>query len=391
MQSAEFMEWYKGQESTSVEWFQTLHRFPETAFEEHQTAHFVASRLREFGIEVHEDIGKTGVVGVLEGSRPGPSVGFRAELDALEMDGRAPGDIPSETPGKFHGCGHDGHSVTLLTFAAFLASHRDFPGRAVFIFQPAEETLGGAVAMLEDGLFDRFPVDQIYALHNIPGIERGTVAICKGGALASSDVLRVTITADGTHGSAPQTGQDAIMASAVFLTGLQQSITRVIDCRENVVVSFGKIEGGRVNNILPGEVTIEGSLRSHSADARQIALDQIARVAKSVELTYGVKIDLDCQLLVPVTLNDGVCAERVARAAGKVIGEDKVFRGVTPPMAAEDFSYFAEKVPATYFFVGQDGPYCHHPEFRFDPQIFAIGASIYAEILFNQGTNELTG
>ena len=226
--------WFAQQRPQWEAWLHTIHQRPETGFEENHTANFVAARLTELKIECFTAIGKTGVVGVLHGTAgAGRTIGFRAELDALPMQECSGVHYHSRINGKFHGCGHDGHTTTLLAAAAYLAEHRDFAGTALFVFQPAEELLSGAQAMLADGLLERFPCAEIYALHNLPGLGKGKIGIPSQGALASADHIEIKIHAKGTHGSAPHTGQDAILASAHFLTSLQQSLTRILDSRDS--------------------------------------------------------------------------------------------------------------------------------------------------------------
>ena len=280
----------------------------------------------------------------------------------------------STIEGKFHGCGHDGHAVTLLTAAAYLARHDDFEGGIAFIFQPAEELLAGARAMIDDGFLDRYPLDEVYALHNLPGLAPGHVGVVRGGALASSDRVAVTIHADGTHGSAPHTGQDGIMAAAMFLTTLQQTVTRVIDSRDSGVISFGRISGGQAANVLPDRVEIEGSMRTHEAQVRDRLVRQIEATARSVELTCGVKIETAIESAVPVTMNSALGIAAALASAERVVGSERIADNVRPVMASEDFSLFLERVPGAFIFIGQDGAYCHHPEYVFDPAVIPVGA-----------------
>lgn len=379
-----FDTWYESHVDEATAWLRELHTHPELGFEEHRTAAFVARQLRKSGLEVEEGIGGTGVVGILRAAA-GPksnrrTIGFRAELDALPILEQADIDYRSKTDGKSHACGHDGHAVTLLTAAAYLADCGGLAGDTVFIFQPAEELLTGARAMLEDGLLQKYPCDEIYALHNIPGLPRGHVGVVNGGALASCDQISVTIHATGTHGAAPQTGSDGVMAAAVFLTTLQQSLTRVLDSRDSCVISFGRIAGGSVGNVLPDRVEIVGTMRSHSRHARERAAQQIETVARAVEATSGVRIALDIERKVPVTFNGPLGVAAVAEAALRVVGPARFVADPRPVMASEDFSLFLEKVPGAFFFVGQDGPFCHDPAYVFDPAIIPVGARMICDL-----------
>lgn len=377
--------WFAQQRPQWEAWLHTIHQRPETGFEENHTANFVAHQLEALKIECITGIGKTGVVGVLEGTAgAGRTIGFRAELDALPMQECSGVNYHSRIDGKFHGCGHDGHTTTLLAAAAYLAAHRDFAGTALFVFQPAEELLSGAQAMLADGLLERFPCAEIYALHNLPGLGKGKLGIPSQGALASADHIEVKITAKGTHGSAPHTGQDAILASAHFLTSLQQSLTRILDSRDSGLISFGSIHAGHANNILPEELIMTGTIRTHSEAVRASIHQQIQKAADSTALLYGVQFAIHYPHQAPVTLNHAQAVEAVQAVASKIAGDDNVIVNARPLMASEDFSYFLQQVPGAYFFMGQDGPYCHHPQFIFDTNIIPLGASVIVELIRQQ-------
>lgn len=377
--------WFAQQRPQWEAWLHTIHQCPEIGFEENHTAHFVAARLAELNIECLTGIGKTGVVGVLQGTAgSGRTIGFRAELDALPMQECSGVHYHSRIEGKFHGCGHDGHTTTLLAAAAYLAEHRDFVGTALFIFQPAEELLSGAQAMLADGLLERFPCAEIYALHNLPSLGKGKIGIPIQGALASADHIEVTIHAKGTHGSAPHTGQDAILAAAHFLTGLQQSLTRILDSRDSGVISFGSIHAGHANNILPEELRLTGTIRTHSEAVRASIQEQIQKAADSTALLYGVQFTIHYPHQAPVTLNHAQAVEAVQRVATQIAGTENVIMNARPLMASEDFAYFLQQVPGAYFFMGQDGPYCHHPQFIFDTDIIPLGASMIVELIRQQ-------
>lgn len=384
-----FDTWFDDRETEVMGWLHDLHSHPELGFEEHRTAAFVAAQLRTLGLEVTTGIGGTGVVGVLRGKAAplgtrGRVIGLRAELDALPIREQAAIAYRSRFDGKAHACGHDGHAVTLLTAAAYLACRADVAGTIVFIFQPAEELLEGARAMLADGLLERFACDEIYALHNMPGLPRGHVGVVRGGALASADEIGVIIRAKGTHGAAPHTGQDAILAAATFITTLQQTATRVLDSRDSGVISFGCIRGGEVGNVLPDRVEIEGTLRSHAPAARETLLRQLDAVARSIELSCGVKVETAVESKVPVTLNHGIGIEAVLASAARVVGAQRIVPDPKPVMASEDFSLFLERVPGAFFFIGQDGPFCHHPEYVFDPAIVPAGAAMLADLAISR-------
>lgn len=380
-----FEAWFNQNKPTITGWLQTLHTHPETGFEEHRTAAFVAARLAEFELDVATGIGGTGVVATLYGAgaspdSPGRRIAFRAELDALPMQESA--DVPyhSQIDGRFHGCGHDGHSVTLLTAAKYLAANRNFHGTVHFIFQPAEEMLTGAAAMIADGLFQRFPCDEIYALHNLPGLARGHIGVPIGAALASADNIDVTITAAGTHGSAPQTGADAVLAAAAFITSVQQMATRVIDARDAGVISFGVISGGGARNILPERVRIEGTMRTNDEGARDRLIALLETMARAIEIAHDVSVALSIQHMVPVARNATLATHAVIASARRIVGNSHVVEAARPLMASEDFALMQKAVPGAYFFVGQSGPYPHHPEYVFDPAVIPVGAAIFADL-----------
>lgn len=380
-----FTTWYETQSRTSQTWLQTLHRHPEIGFEVARTAAFVADRLSELGYTVVTGIAGTGVVGTLHGQdasseSPGRCIAFRAELDALPMQEKSKVDYASEDPGRFHGCGHDGHMVTALTAAAYLAEHRQFDGTVRFIFQPAEELLTGARAMIADGLFDRFPCDEIYALHNSPDLPAGQVGIPTTAALSSADNIDVTIRANGAHGSMPHTGEDAILAAAQLITSVQQATTRLVDAREAGVISFGLFQGGTARNILPEAVRLEGTMRTTSSTVRDRLADLLQDAVRATELLFGVLIEIDVEKVAPVTLNDPTCVSAAVSSATRVVGVERVVENARNLMASEDFSELSSIVPGAYFFIGQGGYAPHHPEFVFDPDIIPVGAAIFADL-----------
>lgn len=380
--SLSFSEWTTEQQAESLRWFDALHALPETGFGEARTAAYVASELRQLGLEVVEGIGGTGLVGLLRrGASGAPFIGLRAELDALPMQGPADGTVQTADGPRYHGCGHDGHMATLLTAAAVLSRHSDLKSNVAFLFQPAEELLTGAAAMLADGLLDCVPMSEIYALHNIPGLCAGSVGVAEGAALASSDEVRVTVRAQGTHGSAPHTGQDAILAAAHFLGLSQQLLTRRTDCRDSAVLSFGQIAGGEAPNVLPEQVLITGSLRCHSESARAAVHALLQDSADSTAAAFGTQVELMIDAKVPVLINDPTCAARIRAAILRRLGPDRLIPAPRPVMASEDFSLYLRHVPGAYAFVGQDGAYCHHPDYRFDTGIIPVGAAILIELV----------
>ncbi|GGC11163.1 hippurate hydrolase [Marivita lacus] len=380
-----FAKWYNSHRMTSHAWLHSLHRHPEIGFEETRTAAFVAERLTGFGYDVATGIGGTGVIGTLHGpaasrNAPGRIVAFRAELDALPMQEATTLPYASKDATRFHGCGHDGHMVTALTAAAYLADHRDFDGTVRFVFQPAEELLTGARAMLADGLFDRFPCDEIYALHTSPDLPTGQVGVPSTTALSSADNIDITIRANGAHGSMPHTGEDAVVAAAHLITSVQQAASRLVDARDAGVISFGLLHGGTARNILPDTVRIEGTMRTTANTVHDRLTNLLQDAARASELLFGVLIDIDIEKVAPVTLNDPACVTATVSAATRVVGSDRVTENARSLMASEDFAELSARVPGAYFFIGQDGPAPHHPEFVFDTDIIPVGAAIFADL-----------
>lgn len=395
-QTPPFDHWYARKKDVVLAWLHELHAHPEIGFEEVRTAAFVSARLEEFGFDVSTGVGGTGVVGTLHGTDasaevPARRIGIRAELDALPMQENAGVTYRSQIDGRFHGCGHDGHTVIALTAAAYLAETRDFKGTLHFIFQPAEELLTGAQAMIDDGLFERFPCDEIYALHNLPGLGQGVgyVGVPGGAAMASADNIDLTIRANGTHGSAPHTGEDAILAAANYITSVQQAATRVVDARDAAVISFGKIVGGTVRNVLPEMVTIQGTMRTNAVAARDRLAKLLRDVATSVELSFGVSIEISVESVTPVAVNDSDSVAAVLASAARVVGAERTIENARSLMASEDFSEMQRRVPGAYFFLGQSGRFPHHPEYVFDPGIIPIGAAIFADLARSRSSAQL--
>jgi amidohydrolase len=381
-----FQDWYRNRRQDVTGWFKDLHRHPEVGFEETRTSAFVAQRLRDMGLEPVTGIAGTGVVATLHGAKgKGRTIGLRAELDALPMTEDSGLPYASTITGCAHGCGHDGHTTTLLATAAYLSEHPDFFGSVRFIFQPAEELLTGAATMIAEGLFDRFPCDEIYALHNMPGLAVGTIGVPVGAAMASADAIDLIIHADGTHASAPHTGADGVLAACAFITSLQQVSTRVIDARRAGVVSFGVIQGGSVRNILPATVTLQGTLRTNDATARERLIKSIHDVARATEIAHSVKIDVEVRPMAPIAINDATAAEAVVAAADHALGSGRAVLGVDAIMASEDFAFMLEQVTGAFFFVGQDGPYPHHPKYAFDPDLIPTGAAVFIELVKSRG------
>ena len=374
--------------SEMAEWRRHLHAHPETAFDEHRTAAFVAGKLAEWGLDVHCGIGETGVVGILRGGDDGRRIGLRADMDALAMtEGN---DFPhaSRHPGKFHGCGHDGHTAMLLGAARYLATTRCFAGTATFIFQPAEEGAGGARRMLADGLFERFPCDEIYALHNRPSLPVGHVAVRPGPVMAASDQFRAEIRGRGGHAANPHLCADPVVAAAQLVTAWQPLVSRRTDPLDAAVVSVTELHAGSTFNVIPGGAWLGGTVRTLRPETRQILETGMAEVAAGIARATGVEIAFDYRTGYPATINHPAESALAAAAAGRVVGNDRVHIDLPPAMGAEDFAYMLLACPGAYLWLGQADAtsargVCplHNPNYDFNDDVLPIGASVLATLV----------
>jgi amidohydrolase len=360
-----------------------LHAHPEIGFEEVRTSGIVAEKLAGWGIETHRGIGKTGVVGVLRGTRgAGRRIGLRADMDALPMDEMTNLPYRSTNPGRFHGCGHDGHTTMLLGAARYLAENRDFAGTAVFVFQPAEEGLGGARAMLADGLFQRFPCDEIYGLHNAPHFDAGKINIFPGPAMAAADFFDIRIRGYGSHGARPQFARDPIVIAASLVQALQTVVSRNADPIEAAVLSVTQLHAGSAYNVIPEEAVLSGTMRSFSPEIGALMRRRMRAICAGLAATYEVEIDVDIRETFSVLVNHAAEAAAFADACRDIVGDDNVITDALPMMGSEDFSDMLHAVPGAYCWVGHAGDVpVHNPAFVLDDGILPIGASILARIV----------
>ena len=370
---------------TMTAWRHDLHAHPELLYEVQRTAGFVADRLREFGCdEVVTGIGRTGVVGVIRGSgeRSNRAIGLRADMDALPI--QEVRDLPyrSTVPGKMHACGHDGHTTMLLGAAKYLAETRDFDGAAVLIFQPAEEGGGGGEAMVEDGLMERFGVESVYGMHNIPGMALGTFAVRPGPIMASTDRFTITIEGRGGHAALPQNAVDSVLVASHVIIALQGIVARDLDPLQSAVVSVCALEAGEAFNVLPQTVTMRGTMRTLSQDVRATIKARIAALVDAVASGFGANGAVAFGASYPVTENHPAEAEFMAGVAEGVVGADAVDRAVAPMMTAEDFSYMLERRPGAYMFLGNgDSASLHHPHYDFNDAAGPYGAALWARLI----------
>jgi amidohydrolase len=358
-----------------------LHANPELGLEEHRTAEIVAAKLAEWGIEVHRGIGKTGVVGVLRRGEGGKSIGLRADMDCLPMDEQTNLPYRSTKPGVMHACGHDGHTTMLLGAARYLAASPTFQGTVHFIFQPGEEGVGGALAMLQDGLFERFPCDQIFALHNRPGQPVGTFAIAKGPQSAGGAFFDITITGRGAHGARPELSVDPVLVAGHIITALQSIVARNVSPADTAVLSVTRVVAGDAYNVIPESAKMSGTARAFKAATMQMLEDGIRRIAKGVAEGFRAQAEVDFRVIFAPLINAEAETDALADAAAAVVGDANVDRAKPPSMGSEDFSFMMEKVPGAYIQVGNgDSAGLHNPAYNFNDEATPYGAALLATV-----------
>ena len=370
-------------------WRHDLHAHPELGFEEHRTADIVAAELRAAGIEVHEGLAGTGVVGTLRGAAGNRAIGLRADMDALAMNEATEAPYASLTPGKMHACGHDGHTAMLLGAATWLAARRErFAGTVHFIFQPAEESRGGGQRMVGEGLFDRFPADAVYALHNLPGMPLGTIAVPKGPVLASSDTWQVVFRGRGTHGAKPHLGTDATLAAGQFIAALQTIVARDLDPMGVGVVSVGHMAAGHPDapNVIPAEVLLRGTARALTAGNRDLLEARIGAIAHGIATIHDVLADYVYTRRLSPTVNHPAQAALMHAAAAATVGAATALDDYPPITAGEDFSAMLDVRPGAYAWLGTGAPahpegFHHNPHFDFNDAALATGAAFLASIV----------
>ena len=360
-----------------------LHAHPEIGFEEVRTSGIVAEKLAQWGIEVHRGLGGTGVVGVLKGKGNGSKrIGLRADMDALPMEENTNLRWRSTIPGRFHGCGHDGHTTILLGTARYLAETRNFDGTVHFIFQPAEEGLGGARAMIKDGLFEKFPCDEIYGLHNAPDLNHGELAILPGPAMAGADFFDITINGYGAHGAMPERSKDPIVIAMAATQALQSIVSRNITPTDAAVVSITQIHAGSAYNVIPGEAKLSGTMRAFSDEVRALMRERMRAICAGMAAAFQVEIDVDIRDIFGVLVNQEEHSSVVAEVAKTVVGASNVKTRAQPKMGSEDFADMLQAVPGAYFWLGHDGSVpVHNPAFTLDDKILPVGASMFARII----------
>jgi hippurate hydrolase len=366
-----------------------LHAHPELGYEEHRTGGRVVEALKLFGVdEVHTGIGKTGVVGIIRGraqAAPGSkvrSIGLRADMDALPM--REENDFAwrSSSQGLMHGCGHDGHTTMLLGAARYLAQTRDFAGTVVLIFQPGEEGFAGAKAMIDDGLFDRFPVDAVYAMHNWPSMAPGTIGLNPGAMMASADRFEITVQGRGGHGAHPYMTIDPVLVAGHIITAAQSLVSRNVNPLDSAVLSICAMQAGDLGafSVIPRQAQLIGTARSFKREVQDMLEERLGRLCESIALGFGATARLDYHRMYPATINTPDEARFAGDVAASLVGEDKVVRDLTPSMGAEDFSFMLQSKPGAYLRIGQGGEggcFLHSPRYDFNDEILPLGAALF--------------
>jgi len=368
-------------------WRRHLHENPELGFEERATAAFVVSKLKEFGVdEVHEGIAGTGVVGVLRsGAANARPIGLRADMDALPIEERTGLPHASRHPGKMHACGHDGHTTMLLGAARHLAETRNFDGTVYLIFQPAEEGLGGGRVMIEEGLFERFPAERVFGLHNWPSLPLGRFGMCRGPAMAAADKFEIDVKGQGCHAAMPHLGRDPITTAAQIVTALQTVVSRQVDPLDQAVISTTTIHGGDTFNVVPDRVSLSGTVRTFKAETRDFVAGRIDEIARGVAAAMGLEAESRYQLGYPPTVNHDDEADLGAEVAAEIVGAEQVDRDPLPVMGAEDFAFMLEKRPGSYIWMGtkqgESASLLHSPSFDFNDEALPLGASYWVRLV----------
>lgn len=369
------------------QWRQQIHSQPELGFKEFKTSSFIVDKLQSFGIEVHQGLGGTGVVGVLENGS-GPTIGIRADIDALPIKEQNDIEHKSTHENCMHACGHDGHTSVLLGTAKHLSQHKNFSGTIYFIFQPAEEVLGGAKAMIDDGLFDKFPMDAVYGLHNWPGLPVGQIAVNNGPMMASFDTFEITLTGKGTHAAMPHLGADPIAAGAALITNIQSIVSRRISPLKSGVISVTQMNSGDTTNVIPDYAILKGTVRSFDMDVRQSMQDMLTEMVAVLPPLYGVTGEMDYHIRYPVTSNDSEAYLEIKEAATEALGADKVNTDVEPSMASEDFSFMSQVVKGAYFWLGVDGSSpskpLHNAAYDFNDDAIETGIKVWVSLVESQ-------
>ncbi len=359
-----------------------IHAHPELGMEEHRTADLVARKLEEWGIEVHRGVGGTGVVGVLRAGNGDQAVGLRADMDALAMGEANDIAYASRNPGKMHACGHDGHTTMLLGAARYLAETRNFNGTVNFIFQPGEEGAGGALAMLQDGLFERFPCNAIYAIHNRPNMALGKFAIAPGPQMAGGAFFDISVRGRGAHGARPEESIDPVLAACHIATALQSIVARNVRPSDTAVLSITKVMGGDAYNVIPQYATVSGTARTFRPDTMDLIEANMTRVAEGVAAGFGAVATVDFRKIFAPLVNNPEETQILGDVAADLVGEANIDRNKPPGMGSEDFAFMMEKVPGAYINLGNgDSAALHNQLYNFNDEATPFGSALLAGVV----------
>jgi amidohydrolase len=368
-------------------WRRDIHEYPELMYDTHRTAAFVAERLREFGCdEVATGLGRTGVVGVIKGKKPAGNgdirvIGLRADMDALPIEEETNLPYASKTPGKMHACGHDGHTAMLLGAARYLAETRNFAGDAVVIFQPAEEGGAGAAAMIKDGLMERFGIEQVYGMHNGPGMPVGSFAIRPGPIMAATDAIDIKIEGLGGHAARPHKCIDSVLVGAQLITALQSIVSRTVDPLDSAVISICEFHAGNARNVIPHTAELRGTVRTLTPEVRTLVEKRVHEVVAGVAQMTGAWVNVTYERGYPVVVNHAAQTDFATKVAKEIAGENNVHE-MPPMMGAEDFAYMLEARPGAFIFCGNgDSAGLHHPAYNFNDEAIVYGTSYWVKLV----------
>jgi hippurate hydrolase len=362
-----------------------IHAHPELGFEEERTSQIVAKKLKEWGCEVTTGIGKTGVVGTIRVGNNPKAIGLRADMDALPMDEYNTFDHRSTHKGRMHACGHDGHTTMLLGAAQYLAATRNFDGTVHFIFQPAEEGRGGAEAMVKDGLFDKFPCEQIFGMHNRPKLDVGKFAIRSGPQMAGGGLFDIHITGKGAHGARPESGVDPVIIATQIISALQTVVSRSVAALDSAVISVTQMHAGDAYNVIPNEAVLRGTIRAFKKETMALVKERIETISTGIARTLGGTAKPDVRVVFPPLVNDRDSVKFIADVAAKIVGEENMNREGPYVMASEDFSYMLEQVPGAFINIGngggEGGCEVHNPSYDFNDEIITLGATLWSRVV----------
>ncbi len=362
-----------------------IHAHPELGFEEERTSAIVAQKLKEWGLEVTTGIGKTGVVGTIRVGNNPRAIGLRADMDALPMDELNTFDHRSTHKGRMHACGHDGHTTMLLGAAKYLSATRNFDGTVHLIFQPAEEGRGGAEAMVKDGLFEKFPCEQIFGMHNRPKLDVGKFAIRSGPQMAGGGLFDIHITGKGTHGARPEAGIDPVIIATQIISALQTVVSRNVAPLDSAVISVTQMHAGDAYNVVPQEAVLRGTIRTFRKETMALVKERIETISAGIAQTLGGSAKADIRVVFPPLVNDKDAVKFIADVAAKIVGEENMNRDGMFSMASEDFSYMLEKVPGAFINIGngsgEGGCEVHNPSYDFNDDILTLGATLWSRVV----------